>query len=502
MAAPDLVEGNVQGGGSSTPSSPVTSHYANLVLEDWAASATLAGEVLTGATPDSFDGVAKATAVSYLMPPNNDSIRLIAIGDGDKSKWGVYDVTSVDLTTLVLTRTIDLSAADAVVFPDNGDLGAGGGSLHYNADLTYTRKVLGSTDKLSGADANVPKRIATSMIYLEDQPGTLNADGTVLTLDSPLPSYDGFTPANNYYVILAGQNGNQFDVENGHWVQTSSTELTRLSWLNDFREIKHNQEYVVVKGHRWRNSVWRLVSGGSFNVNPASVPVAFECISSPNDDDDLMLHYIFSESAAPVLNHSVFGGAEVTPGQKMWRGTFSGTVTLHDTGGPDDGHRIAIGAQSAVQIEDSGSHMTLDNYNWDLEFDLKCSAKCRPLRRTQSGDTASSGFKEIFVDANGDLWFGSWGNNENKTWSPATPLTNGEWRRNICIRYRRLAYSNHGLMSARIDGVWYDGVYINNGLAGSNTSHYVRLGSTVADGQGYGAFELANVRYCQRSVRP
>jgi hypothetical protein len=493
--------GGVPASGGENSSIVSTSHYANLVLEGWAATATLVGEVLTGPTPDSFDGVAQATALSYLMPPNNDSIKKIIIGDGDKSKWGIYDVTSVDVTNLVLTRAIDLSAADAVAIPDNGDLGAGGGSMHFNADLTYTRKILGSTDRYSGSDANVPKRIAASMVYLEDQPGTLSADGKTLTLDNPLPSYDGFTPTNNYYVLLTRQNGNQFDIENGHWVQTSSTVLTRLSWLDDFREIKHNQEYIVVLGHRWRNSVWRLVSGGSFNVNPASVPVAFECISAPNDDDDLMLHYVFSESVAPVFNHSAFGGAEVTPGNKMWRGTFSGTVALHATGGPGDGHRIAIGAQSAVQIEESGLHMGLDNYHWELKFWLKCSAKCRILRRTPSGDGWGASCKEIFVDANGALQFGSWGNNEAKKWSPAVPLTNGAWRE-IIVRYRRLPSSNHGLMSACIDGVWLPAVYINNGLAGSNTSHHVRLGSTVNDGFGYGAFELSDVRYYQRSVRP
>lgn len=452
--------GGVPASGGGSSSTPVTSHYANLVLEGWAATATLAGEVLTGSTPDSFDGVAKATAVTYLMPPNNDSIRLIAIGDGDKSKWGVYEVTSVDLTTLELTRTVDLSDADAVVFPDKGDLGSGGGSLHYNADLSYTSKVPGSNDKLSGADANVPKRIAASMIYLDDQPGTLSADGKTFTLDSPLPARDGFAPANNYYVILAGQNGNYEDKENGHWVQVSSTELQRLSWLDDFREIKHNQEYIIVAGKKYLNSVWRLISGGSFNVNPASVPVRFECIQKGLYTDDSILTYLFDESSGDVLNRSIHAdnvGMDGTLNNSAARTTGGGS--------PRTPHRLHLPATGYVEIADPEKVLLDTQSNWEVTARGASTDNVQFLRRDNAG-TWETGGKIVYIDGSGNLVYESFG-------SGSVTFAHGSL--NDGTEHHIKVTMINGEISGYADGVFLG--KSSTSAPNSNTGHNLRIGN-------------------------
>jgi hypothetical protein len=433
--------------------------------------------------------MAKATAVTYLMPPGAQNIKKIAIGDGDKSKWGVYDVTSVDLTTLVLTRAIDLSAADAVVKPDNGDLGAGGGSLHYNAGLTYTRKIPGSTDKLSGADANAPKRIATSMIYLEDQPGTLSADGKTLTLDNPLPSYDGFAPANNYYVVLARQNGNQFDIENGHWVQVSSTVLTRLSWLDDHMEIKHNQEYIVNAGHRWRNSVWRLVSGGSFNVNPASVPVAFECISAPNDDRRSCCILDFLEgTGSAVENRSLFGGA----GGIGMGGTLTGASpgTWWSTDGPT-GKSITIPGTEYVEIGD-GKNFMMDTYDHRIRMFFKTAATggVRLFDRSDGDGSWETSERYLYVTGTGEIGMEFWGI-ASLLWAGES-FNDDKWH-HLDLRAFLTPNTSDVTYGLIVDNRFLGGKKVSS-LSGSNQNHLLRIGHTgSSEALSVAGFRLENL---------
>lgn len=283
--------------------------------------------------------------------------------------------------------------------------------------------------------------------------------------------------------------------------ETSEIDVVSINSDGTF-DVQNNGESAVIAWRaftNWNPNQRNIVGYGERGVNPSTRPPVVEEQSDP--DDDLMLLYPFGEESEPVLNASPFAGAEVTPGDKMWRGTFSGTVTLSDSGGPGDNPYCTIDPLSAIQIQDSQNHIGLDNYFWDWVFDVRCTDKCRPMRRTPASDVNGTGAKTIAILDDGRLLFSSWGNGDYY-WTPDVPLNNGKWREDVCVRYRRLPQSNHGLISARVDGVWLPAYYINNGLNPSVTSHYTWIGSIVNDGQDYGGFDVANVRYYQRSVRP
>ena len=465
-----IVNGAVQGGTSTG-----LQHVADIALAGWASGATLSGGVLTGATPDDIDGMSKADLIAYYVPPAATLIQTVVIPDGGNDKLGIYEITSMDATTLKLTRIVDLGDKDSVVPTKWGDLGFGGGSYHFRDGGTSATKRFGGYSKLLGRHHATPDRITVTTVYPGDQAGTLSGDGLTYTLSSSLPANDGITPTTSNYVLLVGQGDEK---ENGIWEVTAATTLERLSWFNDLYEMKANHEVIVVSGNKYRNSVWRAVS--SANINPASTTVRYECIQKGLYTDDTALTYLFDESSGDVLNRSIHAGSIGMDG-------VPNNSPERQTGGPSPRTPYCMYFPATAYLEVANpEHFLCDNTSdWSVEAWVKTSGGEVFLMMRDASGTWGTNARRMYVASN-NFYFDVHGVS-TFTFTHGS-LCNGDWHK-VQFYHRLRDASGNGILSLVVDGEFIDEQTC--ALGTSNTGHTVRVGYAASSAVGY----VADLQY-------
>jgi hypothetical protein len=242
-------------------------------------------------------------------------------------------------------------------------------------------------------------------------------------------------------------------------------------------------------GHRWRNSVWRLVSGGSFNVNPASVPVGFELINAPNDDRRSCCIYDFLEGAgSTVANRSIFGA-----GVGM-DGTLTGASpgTWWSTDGPT-GKSITIPGTEYVEIADPDL-FRMDTNDHRMSCFFACSNttdQVRLLDRSDGDGTWEASERYLTVDTNGDVYMILWGVGSFAL-ATGLNLNDGKWR-HLELRAMLIPDSSDVVYTLLINGR-VTGSAKATSMSSSNKNHLLRIGHTgSSEALSVAGFRLENL---------
>lgn len=393
--------GGVPASGGGSGGGSQTAWQIGGIVKGWASGATLNGSQLSGPTPDSFDGLAKSTFVSTFF--GGGYLNTIFIPDGGAGKIGLYTITSLDLTNMVLTKVSEFGDGDEVVFPMWGDTSSGGGCYHYNPANDYAAPRQASSKTLLQY-SSLPRRIVATTIFFENLAGTLAADGKTLTLSTALTTNDGWEHQAGVYPFLL-LNGQSSKIQNGLWIATNSTTLVKAAWFDSPEEVKNYHEIVIVGGRRWRKSVWQAKSADDA-IDPATSEVEYVRLSAPNDDRSSFCVFHFLEGVGSVIaNDSIFA-----PGVGM-DGTLTGVNpdTWWQDGGPL-GTFLTIPGGGLVEISEAKAYR-MDTYDHLLElwFKTATTTGVRLLDRSDGDGAWESAERYLYVTGSGDIGMEFWG---------------------------------------------------------------------------------------------
>lgn len=268
-----IVNGIVQGGSSTANQDVWLADYA---VTGWASGATLTGDTLSGTTPSEFDGVAQATVITFW---GLDRISRIMVTDGGSDKMGLYDIVSLDASTMELQKVAGFGSNPEVNEYVNltlGDYATQAQSfVFFPAIPAFSQR--GSAAKTTKYESEVARTITVSTIYMQNLAGSMSADGRTYTLSSALPANDGYTPSGYPYVALAGQTDQK---QNGVYIQTGSTTLARPAWYDSDVEMNNHHRLIIAEGKRYRNSVW-IAKASADTIDPTTTTVEYECVEGP-----------------------------------------------------------------------------------------------------------------------------------------------------------------------------------------------------------------------------
>lgn len=469
-----IVNGSVQGGSSTANQDVWLADYA---VTGWASGATLTGDTLSGTTPSEFDGVAQATVISFW---GLDRISRIMVTDGGSDKMGLYDIVSLDASTMELQKVAGFGSDPEVNEYVNltlGDYATQAQSfVFFPAIPAFSQR--GSAAKTTKYESEVARTITVSTIYMQNLAGSMSADGKTYTLSSALPANDGYTPSGNPYIALAGQTDQK---QNGVYIQTGSTTLARPAWYDSDVEMNNHHRLIIAEGSKYRNSQW-IAKASADTIDPTTATVEYECIQKGLYADDTALTYLFDESSGDVLNRSVHAGSIGMDG-------VPNNSPERQTGGPSPRTPYCMYFPATAYLEVANpEHFLCDNTSdWSVEAWVKTSGGEVFLMMRDASGTWGTSARRMYVASN-NFHFDVYGVS-TFTFTHGS-LCNGDWHK-VQFYHRLRDASGNGILSLVVGGEFVDEQTC--ALGTSNTGHTVRVGYAASSAVGY----IADLRYRQ-----